>query len=286
MRRTGLLLICLIAIYFAYTHAQAALIKAVKGKKVLVDMQKDSLKSGDILKVEDQNGKAVGLVKITKTKGNLAEGLFKGKVEKGFTAKLRPPGAAKNKSGSVKSVKQFSDSENGKSVYGVIIGYNSAKADIQLQNANATVSLTGTGFSLKGLIDYSLFQWLGFRGLIGLEQFNVGGVNNSECDGECTAEINYLAFDFWGRALFGQGSGFRPWFGAGFDLMFPMSKDATALDKKSITNTSLIAIGGGFDWMMSDTSYIPLQFEYNLYPSSEEVKANAMTLRIGFAKTW
>jgi outer membrane protein W len=81
---------------------------------------------------------------------------------------------------------------------------------------------------------------------------------------------------------FSQG-GFRPWVGAGFDVMFPLAKESTALDKESITNTSVIAIGGGFDWMLSDSSYLPLQLEYNLYPSSAEVSASAMSVRLGYA---
>jgi outer membrane protein W len=134
-------------------------------------------------------------------------------------------------------------------------------------------------------MDYPLFPWLIFRGMAGLEQFAVGGANDTStggCGGECTAEISYLTFDFWGKFNFSQG-GFRPWAGAGFDVMFPLTKDSTALDKESITNTSVIAIGGGFDWMLSDTSYLPFQIEYNLYPSSAEVSASAIALRLGYA---
>lgn len=280
MFRPLIVLFCFTALFLSNT-SYAAQVKAVKGKKILIDMQSETLKNGDVLKIEDASGKSVGLAKVTKVRGGLAEAVIKGKAEKGFKLTLRPPKGG-SKSAAARPAAPKSSPGNSLTAWGVMLGYNSATADIKLPTSGTTVGLSGSSFSAKVLMDYPLFSWLIFRGLAGLEQFAVGGVSNSECGGECTAEISYLSADFWGKINFSQG-GFRPWVGAGFDVMFPLAKDSTALDKESITNTSVIALGGGFDWMLSDASYLPFQIEYNLYPSSTEVTASAIALRLGYA---
>jgi len=281
----SLFIILSITMSVAFQTVFAAQIKAVKGKKILIDMQSDSFKAGDILKIENSTGKAVGIAKITKVKGTLAEAVLKGKAEKGFKASLRPAKAKGGSKASTESSREPAKPSLTKTVWGGMVGYNMASADVKLANGTS-VSLDGTGFSAKAFVDYPLFPWLVFRGLAGLEQFNVGGVSNTAtdgCGGECMAEINYMSFGFWGKAHFIQGS-FRPWAGLGFDVMFPISKDSTALDKESITNTSVIALGGGFDWIMSETAYIPIQVEYDMYPSSSQVEASSIAIRGGFGK--
>jgi len=283
-----ILLITALVFGFQLT-AHAAQVKAVKGKKALVDLENDNFKKGDILKVENKTGKTVGLIKVTRVKGKLAEGLISGKAEKGFKLSLRPPkkGATKGTAKTARQSSAPSPSTRSKTVWGGMIGYSSASAEVRLQNAQ-TVELSGTGFSAKAFMDYPLFPWLTFRGLAGLEQFNIGGVNSAAgcpTGPECIAEISYLSADFWGKVHLGQG-GIRPWIGAGLDIMFPLSKKSTALKESSISNTSVMSIGGGADWMTSDSSYFPIQIEYNIYPSNDQVKANALAVRIGFGKTF
>ncbi len=287
MRRFLLYLACILTMFIFLQYSFAAQIKAVKGTKVLVDMESDSFNEGDILKVQNSAGKTVGLIKVMKTKGALAEGILKGKAQKGFRAKLRPPKGSNSSSGA--TAKRTSGNSSDKLAFGFMVGYNSTSAEIKLPTTpTATaVSLSGSGFSLKGIMDYPLLSWLNFRGLIGLEQFNVGGESNTAvggCGGECTAEINYLTFDMWGRYLFSH-DGFRPWIGLGFELMFPISKSATALDESSITNTSTspAAFGAGADWQISQTSYVPIQIEYVPYPSTDDVKAGAIAAKIGYS---
>lgn len=277
-----------LAVFIALLFTQpafAAKIKTVKGKKVIVDLENDTFKSGDILKIENAAGKTVGLTKLVKIKGQMAEGLLKGKAQAGYTAKLRPPKAAKPKTVAANAYAANFTGNKRPMHLGIIAGASSTNADVQLPNGNPEVALSGTGFSLKGLMDYSLFPWLGFRGLAGLEQFAIGGANNTGtggCGGECTAEINYLTFDFWARYLVAEQAP-RLWFGAGFSLMFPISKDSTALDEESITNTSLISVGAGYDFKMSETTHMPIQLEYNMYPSSEDVTASSIAARIGYS---
>lgn len=262
----------------------AAQVKAVKGKKVLIDMQSDAFKSGDILKLESQNGKTVGLVKITRVKGTLAEGILKGKAEKGMVAKLKPKKAAKTKSASAEhtsSDDSSSDSTAG-NAWGFMLGMNSTSADIKNTNS-VTVALKGNGFSAMGFVDYNLMPSINLRVMAGMEQFNVESTDlcGTPATVSCDAKITYLALDAWARYLMSMGT-FRPWVGGGFYMMFPMSKSSSALDTASITNTSVFAVGGGVDIAMSGGSIIPIQIEYDLYPSSESVKASAIAVRAGY----
>jgi hypothetical protein len=283
MRKLNVLAFGASCLLLIATPAWAAQVKAVAGKKVQVDLQGATFKTGDILKVENSSGKTVGLIKVTKLSDTTADGVFKGKIEKGQTVKLRPPKAKTAQ----RSSSGPSSAKPGTSIYGAMLGYNMASADVKLEISGETVALSGTGFSFKAFMDYPLLPWLGFRGLAGVEQFNVGGKNNAaDCNGECTAEINYLALDLWGRATVTESNAMKLWAGVGFDLMFPMTKDATALDEDSITNTSLFGFGGGLDWKLEAGSFLALQLEYNLYPSSEDVKASSIALRGGYAKSF
>lgn len=260
----------------------AAQIKSVNGKKVTIDLENESYKIGDVLNILDQNDKVVGITKIVKIDGNRANGLLKGKATPGFTTALR-----KNKSKQKKSAK-YSQSDFSKKMFiGGLFGYNNVSIDSKL-TSGATVSLSGNGMSLKGLFDIALFPslpMLSLRGLAGVEQLQADGASNAECGGTCEIKITYLTVDAWARYLIKMGN-FTPWGGIGFDVMLPLSKTSSVINKSSITTTYLFSIGGGLDWTLTNTSYLPFQIEYNFYPSTDSVKTNSFTLRGGYATTF
>jgi len=274
---------------FATGPADAAKIKSVKGKKATVDLEKDKLTDGQILEIVGKDGKVKGLIKIQKQKGTSAAAIIgKGSGAPGDSLRPRAPKALRT----TKKEKPRPQNQNATTIsnvkaassIGVLVGFAQSSASVTLASNSNTVDLSGSGFSVKGLYDYTLLEWLDFRFLGGLEQFNVGGASNSGCTGagECNAEISYLSLDFWGRIPFDMGH-LRPWAGAGFSLMFPLSKSSTALDQSSITNTSVLALGGGVDWLLGDGRYIPLQIEYGRYPTSDQVKASWINVRVGYA---
>ncbi len=277
----------------------AASVVGIKGKKVLVNLQGEPALKGDIFYLLDASGKKKAIIKIMKVKGNKALALLgKGQARKGYTLKYRPKkgGAAqqakKNNKNSQKSdTTGEAPSSNDKTsdmYWGLMLGFSQNAMDVELQdnsgNSRGSTSLSGNGFSAKGLVDYNLFSGLWFRGMFGVEQFNAEGDNlcgaSPSFNEKCTAEIMYLSLDLWGRYLFSQG-GFRPWVGGGFSLMFPLSQTATALDEGSITNTSVMSFGLGIDWFTSPSFYIPLSVEYGLLPSSDTVSANTIAIRLG-----
>ena len=278
----------------------AASVVGVKGKKVLVNLQGEPALKGDIFYLLDKSGKKKALIKIMKVKGNKALALLgKGKARKGYTLKYRPKkgGTAKRKGkksgGADQAAADDSSSDSSSSgdaggmYFGVMLGFSQNSMDVELQddsgNSRGSTSLSGNGFSAKGMVDYNLFSGVWFRGMFGVEQFNASGEAScgaSPFTDTCTAEIMYLSLDLWGRYVFSDG-GFRPWAGGGFSLMFPLSQTATALDESSITNTSVMSFGLGVDWFTSPTFYIPISVEYGLLPSSDTVSANTIAIRLG-----
>ena len=271
--------------------ADAARVRKVKGKRVIINTEGDPIKKGDLFYVMSASGKRKGIIKIRKVKGKSALGyLGRGKAKKGDDLVARSRKKRKKGQTLARTGAPESGGPSG-SYWGLMAGMSSNSADVQLikpDNTNGDkVTLDDSGFSFKVFFDYPLLDWLWFRGLTGIEQFNVSGAQDTDnvCNGTCNAEITYLTGDFWGRVpLFGQG--FKVWVGAGFSLLFPMTKDTSALDEDSITNTSIIGAGIGADWFLSNSSFIPLSFEYGLYPSSDQVDATAIFIRAGYGMSW
>lgn len=295
--RTFFAVIFSFTIFILPNKALAASVVGVKGKKILVDLQGEPALKGDIFYLLDKSGKKKALIKIMKVKGNKALAMLgKGKALKGYTLKYRPKKGSTARKGQKRggdtTVNRGDDAptsagESGGMFWGVMLGFSQNAMDVELQdnsgNARGSTSLSGNGFSAKGLVDYNLFSPVWFRGTFGIEQFNTEGENlcgASPFTDKCVAEIMYLSMDLWGRYLFSEGS-FRPWVGGGFSLMFPLSQTATALDESSITNTSVMSFGLGVDWFTSPTFYLPFSVEYGLLPSSDTVSANTIAIRLG-----
>jgi outer membrane protein W len=271
---------------FDLAAAQAATIQKVKGRKVLINLEGDSAKQGQIFYVLSNGGKKRGIIKIRKVKGDRAIAVLgKGRARKGWTIAER---GKKGKSSARRG-------SRGSSHWGVMGGYSmqSMSSEISVDDGNGnitaqTTNMSGSGFSAKAIMDYQLFSSILFRGMVGMEMFSTSSADTfcgNGGDEECTADITYLTLDLWARYAFSPG-GLRPWVGLGFDLMFPMAKEATAIDDSSITNTSVIAFGGGIDYMINSKTYIPLQIEYGIFPSSKEVTASTITARFGIAFAW
>lgn len=280
---------CFLVLGFA-SPTWAAKIAKVSGKKVMVTLEGDSAKAGDIFVLYDSAGKKKGLIKISAVKGDKAIGsLGRGKAEKGWTAKIAEK-KGKKKSSQASTGRTSSEGRSGstgKTMWGVMAGLSSTSMKVKIDNDNdgtreTTVALSGMAFSVKGVYDYNLFSNIWFRGLLGIEGLSAKGESQVGCgNAACDANIYYLSGDFWGRYVLPMET-FKPWIGAAFTLMFPASKKASALEESSITNTSAISVGLGADWKMSETMTIPIQVGYSLLPNSDTVTAAMISIRAGF----
>ena len=268
-----------ILLLFCSHEVFAAQITKVKGTGALISLDGESAMVGQSFFSLNAEGKKVGLIKVIKVNGDKAIAkILKGKVEVGqsLQAAKGRKGRSSQASGGVK-----------RAWWGAMLGYALDSMSAQVLNtANVPVdnaSLSGSGFSVNGLFDYQVFSQIWFRGLLGVEMFNVTGpttcANGTQT---CTANIDYVSMDFVGRYLFSEGD-WRPWLGAGIAMMFPASKSATVLESSSIGSTSVLQLTGGLDILVTPNLYIPISIEYGVLPSSSQVKANWVQGRVGLA---
>ncbi|MBK7843092.1 MAG: hypothetical protein IPJ71_05255 [Bdellovibrionales bacterium] len=276
----------IICMVLSSSPAWAAKVSKVKGKKLLIELEGETAEKGQAFYIVGSGGKKKGILKIVSIKADKAiASLGKGKAAEGDTLLARESsgssGSSKAKSSS--SAREHKSSSTSTMAWGILLGMgmNSMSVDLDI-TPTQTASLAGSGISYKALFDYALFEKIWFRGTLGMENFSAeGDVVSTACGNAiCKVNIQYLTLDFWARYLFSLKS-FRSWLGAGFTLWFPMSKETTALEESSITNTSVMAIGGGFDWYMNDKFFVPFQVEYGLLPASEQVSATTIAIRLG-----
>ena len=259
--------------------ARAAKVLKVKGRKVLIDREGESLKKGDLFYIISSSGKKRGVVKILKVKGSKAIAKLgkRGKARRGWT--LRKRGRHRTRS----------LTQSQKNRWGVLAGLGMHSMSVKIKDrrddTDKIANMSGNGFNLEGLFDYRLSNMFWFRGLTGFEQFAVSS-SDEFCaqtnDQTCDTSINYLSIGLWARLVFNHRGTFLPWVGAGSNLLHPLSNRTTAIDKDSIITTHIFALGGGFDWVMGNIA-IPFQVEYGGYPSSDEVEASSIVIKTGIS---
>jgi hypothetical protein len=282
-RASKVIFVFIIAFTFFSSSAYAAKVLKAKGKKILVDLGDTDAQRGDFFYTITPKGKRAGVLKILQVRrGKAIAILGKGKARPGYSLKLRKPKRGDKKRARTAPT-QLKKEGKPNSFWGIMVGGNSLSMDVDLPLSGETVNLTGSGYSFKLAMDNGVFNKLWFRGMLGMESISGAGDAFVDCDAgeDCDVEITYLTLDLWARLLFAKG-GFRPWVGAGVDLMFPMSDDSNALDSDSITNTSLILAGLGFDILFTDTFSMPIQLEYGFFPASDQVEASLIAGRLGF----
>jgi len=289
----GILVAILLFLFSAF--AGAAQVRAVKGNKLLIQLDGSMFNVGDILKVKDFNGHVRALAKVTKVAGRFAEAVYKGRPMQGYTAVLFPHDQYERWRAAMRRRRMQRGAQHHEytaesstpstTSYGGFLGYTSSSASVTLtQSANRKVSLSGTGFSLMGFMDKPLLNWFSFRGEAGFNQFNTTGSTDPSCNnGACTAKITYLSADLLGRFTHNA-----MWAGAGIDLMFPLSKSSTALSSSSISTVTAYALAAGYNFHMSGEGnpYIPVELQYLIFPSSSTVTASEMVFQVGYGKTF
>jgi hypothetical protein len=283
--------VLVMALFFISTGAYGAGVSKVKGSNALIDLQGEGAQPGDSYFTIGTDGKRHGIIQITKVKGDKAIAkIAKGKVDVGMTLEKRAGSGGMAAAG--KSHKRGGSAggeiPGGRPYWGALLGLGMDSMTAQVNSATISgkaigkPALSGIGYGATGFFDYEMFPHIWFRGLGGIEGFNVAGssICGSANNSACNASIYYITMDFMGRYVFTDGP-FRPWLGGGVALMFPASKSATVLDSSSISNTSVIQIAGGLDWFINKDMFIPVSIEYGMLPKSNEVEASWIELRVG-----
>ena len=259
----------------SFDSAEAAKILKVKGRKVLIDNEGEDLQKGDMFYVISRNGKKRGLIKILKNKGDksIAKLGRRGRARRGWTLTEYTRESA------------HSGALGQKNRWGLLAGMGNNSMSIKIKNNNQEniADMSGSGFLVKGLYDYKFSKMIWFRGLIGMKQISVsssdkfcGKTHNKPCQ----TDISYLTTDLWGRWVLRQQGSLFPWVGGGLSLLYPLSSETTTIEKDSIVTTSILTLGGGFDWAFG-SFVIPFQVEYNMFPPSDEVETSSIAIQMG-----
>ena len=262
------------------TYAASVLKSNAKQAIIQLDDLEFSVTQGDQVVVMS-NSKRVGILKIVQiSAGKAKANILKGKAPVGgqvVTANAAGGGSA-SAGGSITSAKKWH--------YGGVIGYlMDSQTTTLAQGATYTesVSQTGTGYAGKAFGEIAISGNLYFQGRFGIETFNVAGsAVQPVCSGSttsCSTQIMYVDGDALLKYNFSFKK-FTPFAAAGLGLFFPVTKSSTALN--SIPTISVFFFDAGADIQMGTNSYIPVYFEFGLFPPSNQVSTKYMGLMLGY----
>lgn len=293
----------------------------VRDQKVLIKLNGESASLGQIYTLIDSQGRKKGVVKITQIKGDRAISQMsrQSKAKPGWSLQFQSDGredSAANKSsygggdsldyrggsgGSAKNQRNSSNNSYAKQLglpfsLGFFGGMNSAKFKVSNigedppTNNGEAVTLDGTGYNFEAFMDYSFNDSFSLRGSVGMEQFKTDGNASKVCyttpasktKVACFADIQYLFAGGIAQFTFTRDHFIRPWVGAGMRFMIPMDEVSTAINVKTIKNSSTFGVASGLDIGLQRGLSIPVQFEYNTFLSSDNVKAQYFSMKIGF----
>ena len=271
------LIISLLSACLFSTPAFAIKILQVKNNKVLMDSEGASLNVGDKIMGRDANGKARALIEVTQVKGARALGtVLKGKASNDLALNTHTPSSGGS-----------SDSGGGrpsanKSSGGIMLGYSMNSMNVK-PSGSTSISLTGSSFALSGMYQMTVDGGFGARILAGYETLVAkGDSSTATCGTSCDVDLSYLGIEALGKYAFGPASGTQVWVGAGLGFLIAMSKSSNILDTSKISTNQTIVAALGMDWRLSPTTFIPLQFDYAIYPDNATSSATQMILRAGY----
>lgn len=264
-------------------------ISKVKDQKALLDLQGAPAQEGEEFFSLDSQGKKKSILKIKQIKGDKAVAdVLKGKPEVGQTLQSRTGGSASADTAGASSTETSSATGKRKTgrTWGVLGGFAQDKMDASFSylTTNYTANMTGNGFALTGFYDMPMSKDFILRGSAGLEQF-VGaadmGVKVCDSGTSATCNVNIMYLSFYGQAKYNIISGrAKFWVAGGLGYLFAASKSSNVLKTDGLS-TYVIVPSIGADIPMGG-GFLPLAFDYIMFPDSTTVKANAMALRAGW----
>jgi hypothetical protein len=268
----------LMAVSFFSSVSEAARIFKVKGRKVLVLAAGDDIRKGDKYYVVDGRGKRRGLIKIVSVRGNKAIAQLKGRARKGWG--LEPKSDFQGN----KTLKRYGFSPGQFHVGGTLaLTFDSMDVSELGASEDQSSSLSGSGYALKGFADYRFLPKVWFRLNAGLRQFEASSGDEFCGDGNnesCKVSLTYITIGGMFRYLFSEKQK-RWWIGAGGDFFFPMADDVTAIESDSVSTSGAVVAGFGFDYFFNKKMFLTTNFDYSLFPSSNNVETSSMSLRGG-----
>jgi hypothetical protein len=265
--------------------ANAAKVTKVSGGKALIDLEGDTALVGDQYFVVDGSGKKRGLLQVSKvqggraiatvSKGNVAAGnslqRFQGRMSAAPSEVNKPRGSA---SGAKKS-------------WGLMAGMVSSSMNVK--SSTGSMTMTGSSFNVDGYYQTYLDKNISVKILVGYETLNVSGTASSGFSGgsctagmTCTADIGYLGMNALIRYSFYRTTSLEFTAGGGLGFLFAMQKSSNVLDTAKITTNQTIVGSLGMDWHLDKRTYVPIQFDYAMFPDNNTSSASQMMIRAGY----
>ncbi|MEK2690625.1 hypothetical protein [Bdellovibrio sp. GT3] len=312
MKKT--LLAFLVSILFSLP-ALSANVTAVKGGKVMVDLQGAEVQAGDeFFLINPATGKKSAIIRMKQVKGGRAiADVLQGRGAVGATLQAKaattktakaskPKSSAPNEAlakastpdeeaAAFDKARDMSYLRTLKNSYGVFgqFGMDSMKPTIKENpaiNPTEQPQLKGTGLGAGGFYEWVLTRNITVNTSGVLEQFNVTGKTdrNVGCKGStnCSANITYLSGYALAKYYF-TTTEIRSWAGVGGGFLIAMSKSATALDENQIATNQVLTLAAGGDYQLNRKNYIPFSVEYVYFPPSDTVTASAIVFKVGYA---
>ncbi|WP_413578338.1 hypothetical protein ACLVWU_07340 [Bdellovibrio sp. HCB290] len=308
------LLAFFISLLFALP-AMAANVTAVKGSKVMVDLQGAEVQPGDeFFLINPATGKKSAIVRVKQVKNGRAVADVvqgRGSVGAGLQAKASSAKSAKaaktasptaaheealakasspdEEAAAFDRARDMSFLRTLRNSYGLLGQYamNSMTPTITDPiNPTEKPALKGSGLGAGGFYEWVLTRNITVRTSGMLEQFNVSGKTerNVGCNSttNCSANITYLS----GYALakyYITTNQIRTWAGVGGGFLIAMSKSATALDENQIATNQVLNLAIGGDYQLNRKNYVPFSVEYIYFPPSDTVTASSILFKVGYA---
>lgn len=283
--------------------SQGSSVAQVKETKVLINLEGSSFSSGDEIYLVNESGKKVGLAKIKAIKGDkaLAE-LIKGKANPGMSVQVKVSATGNVDSADQPSIQSHeqaneetskktssSSSKKKKNVGGFLAGYalNTMALTAQYSINKSDINMKDSGYLLKGFYDYTLMKDLVIRFAGGLQTFNAKDTaSKNVCDNgntaACEVSFTYLLGEANGNYYLTDGS-FKFWLGLGYSFLITATKKNNVSNLSSDSSTNqMITAGLGADWWISKQAFIPVSFQYGMFPGSSNVKAESLIIQAGY----
>lgn len=292
MKHLALFLTFFVSIIFSLNCFGAAKISRIKGRNLLISLNGKNVKTGELYYLV-VDGKKKGIIRILKRRPGQALGrLLKGKAGKGWRLVRRVP--RKTKIVNVRRPKPRKKKivPEGRFGIGGIVGLSfQNNAEVSFSSPSRVAQLEGSSNSFEILADYQIRGGFWLRSSIGLQEFSAEedgalGCLENPADpfsaADCAIDLSYVNVDFWARYVFETGR-FHPWIGGGIGfLLSPSFGDTNAINEEDVGTTTFFQVGAGFDFYATPKFYIPIWIEYGLYPDSETVSLNSLSVKAGF----
>lgn len=261
------------------TPVWAVKIIAVKDTRAMIDGEGEALNVGDRFIGRDENGKARVLLEVKQVKNNRAiANVVKGKAEASMTLSRSGSGSS-SAAGARASAPRSRGSS--KSSAGLMVGFANNAMTVK-PGGGGSVSLSGTSFALSGLYQLPIEGAFGARLLVGYETLTASGTGDGAVCTNCEVDLSYLGVEALAKYSFVQNTSMDVWAGAGLGFLVAMNKSSNILDTSKISTNQTIVAALGLDWKLSPTTYIPVQFDYAMYPDNATSSATQMILRVGY----